>query len=69
VNAGDPVWCRQRVRSGVYEDVAGEFVRATARRFIVAVWLKDGTRVNVPASPENVRRRPASSKASGDTNG
>ena len=65
--AGDPVWCRQRVRSGVYQDLPGEFVRATARRFIVSVWLKDGTRVNVPAAPNNVRPRRPSSKASGDS--
>lgn len=56
---GDPIWYRQTVRGGhgFDRDIPGEFVRATARRFVIKLWLKDGTRVDVAVTNEKVRPR------------
>lgn len=59
MKAGDPIWYRHTQRGGycLQSNVPGEFVKATARRVVVKVWKKDGTRVNVAVQAKNVRPR------------
>lgn len=59
MTAGDPIWYRQTCRGGYgcQRDVPGEFVKATDRRVVVKLWLKDGTRVDVAVTATNVRPR------------
>jgi hypothetical protein len=56
---GDPIWYRPTLRGYSYDEheIPGEFVRATARRFVIKLWLKDGSRVDVAVTNEKVRPR------------
>lgn len=59
MTAGDPVWYLQNIAGGYDypERVPGVFVRATPRRWIITLELKDGTHKRVAVLPTNVTAR------------
>jgi hypothetical protein len=61
---GDLVWYRQTSYGGYgfTRRVPAIFVRATARRVVVEVLLRDGTKTNIAVHPDRV-----SPRATGDT--
>jgi intein/homing endonuclease len=61
MNPGDPIWYRHVPRGGwgFGVDVPGEFLKATATRVVVRVFLKSGNTVDVTVWAKNVRPRDA----------